>query len=51
MDVREVHSLWEILPEKAIGVLVRTPLPGASRITEVHFDVGVQAKAFVFGHL
>jgi len=38
------------LPQQTVGVLVRTPLPGASRITKVHFDVGIQAEAFVIRH-
>ncbi len=50
MDVREVHSFWEVLPEQTIGVLVRATLPEASRITKVHFDIGVQAEAFVIRH-
>ncbi len=50
MDVREVHTFWEVLPQQTVGVLVRTPLPRASRITKVDFDVSVQAEAFVIRH-
>ncbi len=51
MNVREVHSFREVLPEKTVGVLVGTPLPGTLWITEVNLDVGVQAKTFVISHL
>ena len=50
MNVRKIHSLREVLPQQAIGVFVRTTLPGTSRITEVHLDVGVQAEALVIRH-
>lgn len=28
---REVGALWEVLPQQAVGVLVRATLPGAGR--------------------
>ncbi len=51
MDARQIHSLREVLSEQSVGVLVGTPLPGTLWITEVHLDIGVQAEAFVVGHL
>jgi len=49
--VREVHSLREVLPEQAVGILIGTTLPGVLRIAEVHRDVLRQGEAFVVGHL
>lgn len=43
---REVFPLGQMLTHQSIGVLVRSPLPRASRITEEHIDLGVhQARA------
>ena len=41
---RQVGSFGEVLSEQAVGVLVGTPLPRTSRITEVDIDVRRQAK-------
>ena len=38
----QVGPFREVLPEQAIGVLVGTALPWASRIAEVNIDVGRQ---------
>ena len=51
MDVGEIHSLWEVLSQKAVGVLVGTALPGTLRITKVHFDVGGQTETRVVSQL
>ena len=51
MDVREVHSFREVLPQQAIGVFIRTTLPGTSRIAKIDLDVGVQAEALMLSHL
>ena len=51
MNVREIHPFREVLPEKTVGVLVGTSLPGTLWITEVNLDVGVQAKTLVISHL
>ncbi len=51
MDVREIHSLREVLPQQAIGVFVRASLPRTLWIAEVDFNLSVQAEAFVIGHL
>jgi hypothetical protein len=34
VNVRQIHSLWEVLPEQAVGVFVGTALPGTLRIAE-----------------
>ena len=49
MDVRQVHTFREVLPQQTVGILVRATLPRLLRITEVDLDVGRQAKALVIG--
>jgi len=44
---RQIGSLGEILSQQAIGVLIGTPLPRASRIAEVNINVGRQAKSLM----
>ena len=51
MHLGDVHSLGEVLPEQAVGVLLRTPLPGTLWITEVNLDIRVEAEALVIRHL
>jgi hypothetical protein len=34
VNVRQIHSLWEVLPEQAVGVFVGTALPGTLWIAE-----------------
>jgi hypothetical protein len=36
----EVDSLGQVLPQEAIRILVRSALPRAAGITEIHLDVG-----------
>src|SRR5512132_1412683 len=48
---REVCLPREVLTEQSVGVLVRAALPGASRVTEVHRDVGGDGEAAVVGEL
>ena len=50
MNVRQIHSFREVLPEQAVGVFVRAALPGTLWIAEVDHDVRVQSEAFVIGH-
>ena len=50
MYVRQTHSLWEVLPEQAVGVFVGATLPGTLWITEVDLDIRVQGEAFVISH-
>ena len=45
----QVDALREVLPQQAVGVLVRAALPGALRIAEVDLDVGRQRKAAMVG--
>ena len=47
----KVGSLRQVLPQQAVGVFVRSSLPGAVRITEVNFHVRSDREAFVFRHL
>jgi hypothetical protein len=51
MNVRQIHTLWEVLPEQAVGVFIGTPLPGALWITEINLDIRVQGEALVIRHL
>ena len=37
-DPREVRALREELPDEAVGVFVRAPLPGTMRVGEVDLD-------------
>src|SRR5712692_4182535 len=48
---REVGLTREVLSQQAIGVLVRTSLPWASRIAEVDLHVGRDGELFVMCHL
>ena len=36
----EIRLLWQVLPQKPVGVLVRPPLPRTDRVAEVDIDVG-----------
>ena len=51
MYVGEIHSLWKILPEQSIGLLIRATLPGALRIAEADLDIGIEGETLVVGHL
>jgi hypothetical protein len=51
MDAGQIHHLGEILPQQAIDLFIRTPLPGTLGITEVHLDVRRQAEAPVIRQL
>jgi len=51
MNVRQIQSFREVLPEQAVGVFIGTTLPGTLWITEVDFDIGVQGEALVIHHL
>src|SRR4249919_2407849 len=42
---RQVGSFRKVLPQQTIGVLIRTTLPGALRVTEVDVDVGRERKS------
>ena len=47
----EVGALREVLPQQAVGVLVRAALPGALRVTGVDGQAGVDTQLGVLGHL
>src|SRR5688572_16920986 len=47
----QVDALREVLPQQAVGVLVRPALPRALRVAEVHLDVGRQRKPAMVGQL
>src|SRR5271156_4053208 len=47
----KVGSLRQVLPQQAVGVFVRSSLPGAVRIAEVDFHICGYREGFVFGHL
>src|SRR5271168_4135088 len=47
----KVCSLRQVLPQQAVGVFVRSSLPGAVRIAEVDFHIRGYREGFVFGHL
>jgi hypothetical protein len=48
---RKVGSLLQVLSQQAVRVFVCSSLPGAVRITEVHFHIRGHREGFVFGHL
>ena len=48
---RQVGSFWEVLSQQPIRVFVRAALPGALRITEVHFHIRSHCEALVLGQL
>src|SRR5580698_10555709 len=45
----KVGSLRQVLSQQAVGVFVRSSLPGAVRITEVNFHIRGYREGFVFG--
>src|SRR5271155_307668 len=46
----EIGSLWEVLAQQAIGVLVSAALPGAARIAEVDLQPRADAQVRVLRH-
>jgi hypothetical protein len=47
----KVGSLRQVLTRQAVGVFVRSSLPGAVRISEVDFHIRGYREGFVFSHL
>jgi hypothetical protein len=47
----EVSALREVLPEQAVGVLVRSALPGTVGVCEVDRHACIDADLGVLGHL
>src|SRR5712671_2649115 len=44
---RQIGPARKVLPEQAIGVLLRAALPGTLRVAEINVDFGRQRKATV----
>jgi hypothetical protein len=44
---RQIGPARKVLPEQAIGVLIRAALPGTLRVAEINVDFGRQRKATV----
>ena len=49
--VGQVGFSGEVLSQQPVGIFIGAALPGALRITEVDFHIGVHREALVFGHL
>src|SRR5271168_2578564 len=47
----KIGSLRQVLTQQAVGVFVRSSLPGAVRITEINFHIRGYREGFVFSHL
>src|SRR5580698_5627103 len=47
----EVGSLRQVLSQQAVGVFVRSSLPGAVRITEINFHIRGHGEGLVLRHL
>ena len=50
-DPREIRALREELPDQAVRVLIRAPLPRTMRVGEVDLDAGLLREQLVLGHL
>jgi hypothetical protein len=48
---RQVGSFREVLSQQPVRVFVAASLPGALRITEVHFHICGHREALMLGHL
>ena len=46
----EIRPLWQILTKKSVGVLVRSPLPGAPRVAEIDVHLRRDREVFVVSH-
>ena len=46
----QVGAFWKVLTQQPVGVLIRTALPWALRITEVDLDTSLDPKSIVLGH-
>jgi hypothetical protein len=47
----QVCPFRKVLAEQTIGVLIRAPLPGPGRVTEVYRDKCLAREILVAGHL
>jgi hypothetical protein len=50
-NVEPDRSFWEVLPNKAISVLVGTSLPWALWVTEIYWHACIGRKICMFGQL
>ena len=48
-ELRQVGAFRKVLAQQAIGIFVRSPLPGALGVTEVDVDIGFQGEPLVIG--
>src|SRR3546814_11973352 len=48
--IRQVNSLWQVLPHKAAGVLICSTLPGILRVAKEHLDICSQSESLVISH-
>ena len=46
----QVSALWEVLTQQAVCVFVRPPLPRTAWITEVDWEVSVDAELGMLSH-
>src|SRR6266487_1868509 len=46
-----IRAFREVLPQQAVGILIRAPLPRRMRMREEHGDVGFEGQRGVLGHL
>jgi hypothetical protein len=47
----KIGTLWEILAQKTVRVLIASALPRALRVTEVDVDTRLRPQFFVLSHL
>jgi hypothetical protein len=47
----QIRSPGQVLPQKAVGVLVAAPLPGAAGITELYRNIRRNSETLVLGQL
>jgi len=48
---RQVGAFGQVLAERAVGVIVRSALPGLMRVAEIHCDIGGDVEVGIVGHL
>src|SRR3546814_11051972 len=48
--IRQVNSLWQVLPHKAAGVLICSTLPGILRVAKEHLDICSQSESLGISH-
>jgi hypothetical protein len=48
---RQVGAFGQVLAERAVGVIVRSALPGLMRVAEIHCNIGGDVEVGMVGHL